>query len=112
MAAIGPTFLEELRAAGLDNLPISWDAASGTILGRDRLTPAQNTALDAVLAAHDPKKQSRDDLIVGDPERQDLVDRLRSSTPAQIKAYVQNNITDLASAKTMIARILLILARS
>src|SRR5262245_35699982 len=52
---IGPNFIYELQAAGLAALPIAWDA-EGTIHGREALTAAQNRALDAVLAAHDPNK--------------------------------------------------------
>lgn len=51
----GPTFSDELAAAGLLGLPIVW-GSDGVISGRDALTPAQNTALDAVLAAHDPSR--------------------------------------------------------
>ncbi len=49
----GPTFADELDAAGLAGIPISW-GDSGEIFGRDRLTADQAAALDAVVAAHDP----------------------------------------------------------
>lgn len=53
---IGPTFGDELIAAGLGGLPIAW-SPDGRIAGREKLTAAQNTALDAVIAAHDPSKK-------------------------------------------------------
>lgn len=53
---LGPTFGDEVVAAGLGGLPFSWDA-SGQVFGRENLTAAQNVTLDAVIAAHDPTKQ-------------------------------------------------------
>ena len=52
MRVLGPTFGDELTAAGLGGLPLVW-FADGTISGRERLTPDQAAALDAVIAAHD-----------------------------------------------------------
>lgn len=56
MTTFGPTFGDELAAAGLGGLPIGW-TASGSVSGREYLTDDQNTALDAVIAAHDPTKE-------------------------------------------------------
>jgi hypothetical protein len=53
MKQLGPMFNTELVAAGLVDLPLSW-GADGSVLGRERLTSAQRTTLDAVIAAHDP----------------------------------------------------------
>jgi hypothetical protein len=53
----GPTFGDELVAAGLGGLPISWSPYD--LSGRENLTPTQNTQLDAVIAAHDPTKQRK-----------------------------------------------------
>lgn len=52
---IGPNFGNELAAAGLAGLPFAW-ASDGTITGETNLTSAQQTALVAVVAAHDPTK--------------------------------------------------------
>jgi len=49
----GPTFGDEVHAAGLGGLPFSW-TPTGEIYGRENLTPEQNTTLDGVVAAHDP----------------------------------------------------------
>lgn len=56
MNAFGPTFANEIHAAGLGGLPFSWDPESGAVNGRENLTAAENAALDAVIAAHDPTK--------------------------------------------------------
>lgn len=53
--AIGPTFSEELRVAGLAGLPFSW-APDGSFTFDPRMTPEQIAAVRAVLAAHDPTK--------------------------------------------------------
>jgi hypothetical protein len=50
---IGPNFGNEIIAAGLGGLPFSW-SSDGTIRGLTNLTPAQQTTLNAVLAAHNP----------------------------------------------------------
>jgi hypothetical protein len=50
---IGPSFASELASAGLTGLPFSW-GSDGDICGAENLTPDQRTALDAVIAAHDP----------------------------------------------------------
>jgi hypothetical protein len=51
---LGPTFGDEVIAAGLGGLPFSWGATDDTIIGRENLTTEQNTTLDGVVAAHDP----------------------------------------------------------
>ena len=47
------SFGGELLAAGLGGLPLSW-GSDGTITGRENLTPEQDSALQAVVDAHDP----------------------------------------------------------
>lgn len=54
---LGPTFGDEVIAAGLGGLPIAWGATDDTITGREHLTTAQNTTLDGVVAAHNPDKK-------------------------------------------------------
>jgi len=68
----------------------------------------------AYAAAHAPPPptptQIRVDEFNADADRIDLLNRLRSATPAQIKTYVTNNVTDLASARVLLMKILLILS--
>lgn len=40
----------------------------------------------------------------------ELLQRLRAATPAEIAGYVNNNVTDIASARAMFKRILLVMA--
>jgi hypothetical protein len=53
-AKIGPSFPDELRAAGLTGLPFAW-GDDGTFTFDPRMTPAQVAAVQAVYVAHDPK---------------------------------------------------------
>lgn len=55
MKTIGPTFANELRAAGLFGLPFSWQE-DGTINFGDSITAAQTTSVQSIYAAHDPLK--------------------------------------------------------
>ena len=52
MTTLAKHFGAELIAAGLNN-GLAW-GSDGTILGREGLTEQQNSALDALIAAHDP----------------------------------------------------------
>jgi hypothetical protein len=47
-----------------------------------------------------------------DTDYLDFVSRLQGKTAAQVKTYVQNNVTDLASARLLLAKVLLYLART
>lgn len=53
---LGPSFIDELIAAGLAGAPISWDADG--IINESELTEEQQAALAAVVAAHNPSKPS------------------------------------------------------
>jgi hypothetical protein len=55
---LGPTFGGEVVAAGagIENV-ILWRDTDETIMFREKLTAAQNTTLDGVIAAHDPTEQ-------------------------------------------------------
>jgi hypothetical protein len=45
----------------------------------------------------------------GDTDFQDLLSKIQAATPAQVKTYVANNVTDLASARLLLTKILLLL---
>lgn len=61
--AVGPSIGDELRAAGLVDLPFSWNPQTGQVRVDDpRLTDAQRTAILAVFAAHNPVKLSAEQL--------------------------------------------------
>lgn len=61
---------------------------------------------DAATAAAKARKATFDAEAV----RTDLILRLRGATPAQLSSFVDANVTDLASARTMLKRILLVIA--
>src|SRR5215813_11032503 len=63
---LGPTFDDELVAAGLGGKPISWGATDDTITGRQNLSAADNTTLDNVIAAHDSTKKDKNILPTTD----------------------------------------------
>ena len=113
MTALGPNFRCELETAGLLGLPFVW-GADGTFSGLENLTEGQSATLAAVVAAHNPAtktaKENRDLAFMSDADRLDLVTRLKTATPNQIKNYVDSNVTDLASAKVLLMKMLLALA--
>lgn len=50
----GPSFYDELRAAGLDDAPMAWQPETGDIIGFDDLDEDTQDALREVIGAHDP----------------------------------------------------------
>lgn len=56
MRKLGPTFGDEVIAAGIGGLPFAW-GDDGEFCGRENLTDEQNIVLDTVIAAHDPSKE-------------------------------------------------------
>lgn len=55
MKSIGPTFADELKAAGLEGLPFSWDK-DGNFTFNEFMTETQKQAVLAIYEAHDPAK--------------------------------------------------------
>src|SRR5215211_1695264 len=52
----------------------------------------------------------RQELLRADPRRIDLLDKLKNASIAQIDTYVDNNVTNIADARLMFKRILLLIA--
>jgi|ERR1700729_304655 len=50
---IGLTFGDELIAAGLGGIPVSW-GSDGNIFGLEKLTTDKQAAFNKILAAHNP----------------------------------------------------------
>lgn len=48
--------------------------------------------------------------FTSDIDRADILNRLKTATASQIKSYINTNVTDLASAKLMLSRILVLIA--
>ena len=49
-------------------------------------------------------------IYLADTDRKDMVNRMKGATPAQIKNYINTNVTDLASAKVVLMKLALILS--
>jgi hypothetical protein len=52
----------------------------------------------------------RQNTFYADIDIQDLLSKIQAATPAQIKTYVTNNVTDLASARVLLTKMLLLIA--
>ena len=64
--SIGPHFGEELAVAGVLGLPFSWNPATAQFnLTDPRLTPAQITTINAVIAAHNPSTPATKKSLTG-----------------------------------------------
>lgn len=94
--------------------PTVLDGSQGFLVVVD----VSQAALDAAIAAFNvtayqqakTAAATRRSDIVNDPLRSGLLNQLNTSTAAQISTFVDNNVTDIASAKTMFKRILLMIA--
>ena len=107
MALIGPRFAEELAAAGLGGLPITWDA-NGVDLSDVRLQPQQKDAVLAVLAAHDP-------LLPASPTPTEVAQAdyaaNRLPDPAAIDAFIDGQLDGAASLAELRTALTVILKR-
>lgn len=56
-------------------------------------------------------EQLREAALVADADRQVLVAAIQDATPAQIKTFITNNVTDLASARLMLIKLALLVAK-
>jgi hypothetical protein len=55
-------------------------------------------------------EEQRASTFRSDAARIDMLDKLRNATPAQIDTWVENQVTNLASAKVVLAMLIKILA--
>jgi len=103
---ISKSFSDDLRAAELLTLRVSWNADTGKAEFAESVTPAQRAAYAAVLAAHDPDKrpdpavergQDRAEALaslVGQPEADAAFDdflksiKTRADLPPAVAAYI------------------------
>jgi hypothetical protein len=63
---LGPTFGDEVLAAGLGGLPFTWGDTDDSITGRENLSAADNATLDDVIAAHDPTRKHKNIIPTSD----------------------------------------------
>jgi hypothetical protein len=92
---IGPSFYDELVAAGLAGLPFSWNS-DGAFIFSDEMTAAQISGVQAVYAAHDPTKESIADLQA---KRAALLAAANTETSGMSDAYVAGLLDDADTAK-------------
>src|SRR5262245_14481098 len=88
---LGPTFGDEVMAAGLGGLPLSWGATDVTITGREHLTTEQNATLDGVVAAHNPTAK-RGNIVL-------TTDFIARWTNAEYLALEKKRAADIAANK-------------
>jgi hypothetical protein len=95
------------------------ETSEGTGSSISATGPTYNSENDT-FTTHTVRSQSQSDLdliaensrvanIQADQLYQDVM-LLKTSTNAQIKTYIDNNVTDLATARTMLKRVILLLA--
>src|SRR5262249_31901846 len=88
---LGPTFGDEVMAAGLGGLPFTWGDTDDSIEGRQNLTSGQNSTLDSVVAAHDPTKKRK--------VKQNTSDFIAKWTNAEYLALEKKRRDDVAANK-------------
>ena len=92
------------------------DHDNGAAKYRDGTTDQQKASIEAVIASHDPDTPSASEvaehaalqaLIAAKAEAKadNVVQYLRGHTVAECEQYVQNNVTDLASAKAFLKKV-------
>lgn len=77
MPNIGPTFGDELNAAGLVGLPLSW-SSDGEIYFSEAVTRAQRRAVLDVLAVHNPLVLSPRQVLLAQLETATTLSQLRT----------------------------------
>lgn len=91
-----------------DALPLGIVLAMPWHLEGQDITASQ-AAYDAAQAAAVTVAAARA-TVLADPLRLALINQLRGATNVQINNYVDANVTDLATARTMLKRVILVLA--
>lgn len=92
-----------------ENRPVDWLGDAG--IKWDMLKAKYGISEPAPYVAPPPTaKKIRADAFKADIDRKALINAIKNATPAQIKTYINNNVTDLASARTMLYRLTLLVA--
>lgn len=90
------------------------DRATWVVFFKPEATPGQVVAAQNVINTFDPTslsvEETRRKNLSTDLTVIELKNTLLNATPAQINSYVNAQVTDIATAKTMIKKILLVLA--
>jgi hypothetical protein len=67
---------------------------------------------EAEISAEVARLAALDSSWATDVDRLDIIGKLKRKTPAEIRSYVQSIVTDLASAKMLLSKILLLLSKT
>lgn len=79
---------------------LQWEALGGRVRPLEESTAYQKQQAE----------ETRRTTYLSDPDRIDVLNRLRTATAAQIRTYVDNNVTNVAGAREMLKRILILIA--
>lgn len=89
-------------------------SVDGTIFFQPSASPAGRAAAQAAMQNFVPTdpaiERARRQSLKDDAQRAAMLNRLKTSTAAQIDNYVQNNVTNLAQAQAAIGMILKLIA--
>lgn len=58
-----------------------------------------------------PDDIARDTAFLNDLDRQDIVSRVKTATPDQIRTWIMSNVTDLPTARVLLIKLALLVAR-
>lgn len=89
-----------------NNRPLDYDGQAGRLW-----IEAGSPIPDPYVARPPTADEARITVFNADTDRQTLVDQIKTATPAQIKNYINTNVTDLASARQMLMRLTLLVAK-
>jgi hypothetical protein len=100
----------------VDNI-IEWDGVTPFSVPNHTLQRSDTETIGLPFGTPPPGPTATDDAnaarlttFATDPDRIDTLDRLRTATAAQIDTFVDNNVTDIVTARRMFKRILKLLA--
>jgi hypothetical protein len=106
MARIGPSFPDELRAAGVSDFRFSWNRDTGTIDFHPEVPASERAKVQSVLAAHDGAlSEARHRAIEGaDAEAAKRIAAKFGKTPADTFRLIHKQLNTLGRAVQILDR--------
>lgn len=98
------------RALGSLRPGAQWALQGDNLAGLTWMDPS-TPPTEAEIGAEVARLAALDSSWATDPDRLDIVSKLKGASPTQIKNYVQNTVIDLASARTLLGKVLLVLSK-
>jgi len=90
----------------------TWSFVPGVGATQPQIDAGNNIIATFDFAGAEAVEAARKAGLNADTDYLDFVTRVQGKTAAQVKAYVQANVTDLASARLLLAKVLLYIART